>query len=60
MCYLTLMQKEKQKLYKLLVVAGSSQAFLGMLDIETLAVITIHDKTIGRQLATASNTDKRQ
>ena len=39
---------------------GSSPALLGMPDIETLSVLTINDKTIGRQLVSGDNADKRQ
>ena len=39
---------------------GSGSALLGMLDIETLSVLTIDDKTIDGQLALGNNPDKRQ
>ena len=39
---------------------GSSPALLGKQDIETLGVLTINDKTIGRQLASGDSADKRQ
>ena len=47
-CYLTLMHQEKQKVCRFFVVPGSSAALLGMLDIETLGMLTTDDKTIGR------------
>ena len=39
---------------------GIGPALLGMSDIETLGMLTINDKTIGRQLAPGDNVEKRQ
>ena len=39
---------------------GSSPALLGMSDIETLGVLAIDDKTMGRHLASGDNVDKWQ
>ena len=60
MCYLTLKHKEKQKVCRFFVVPQNSPALLDMPDTETLGVLTIADKIIGRQVASCDNADKRQ
>ena len=54
------MHKDKQNISKFFVVPGSSPALLGMLDLETLGVLTIKCETIGRQLTQDDNPYKRQ
>ena len=58
--YLTLPHKEKQKVCKFFVEPESDPALLGKPDIQTLGVITINCETIGRQLASDDNADKRR
>ena len=58
-CYLTLMHKDKQKVCKFLVVQERYPALLSIPDVETLGVLTINNKTIGRQLASGDSAYNR-
>ena len=52
--------KKNKRYVGFFVLPGSGPALLGMPDIETVGVPTIHDKIIGRQLASGDMADKRQ
>ena len=54
------MNKYKQNVCTFFVVLGSGPALLGMPDIETLSVLPINQKTIGRHMVSDDNADKRQ
>ena len=45
---------------KVFILPGSDPAFLDMLDIETMGVLTINDKTVGRQLTSDYSANNRQ